>query len=89
MDSMSEDMHEIGDLRLVEALERESHNEFRKLLLNENKALLKRVAEQEEDQNEDSYNSSLSNSNPSDASKIDNIMMDHEMSESASLADSW
>ena len=46
MDSMSEDgMHEIGDLRLVEALERESHNEFRKLLLNENKALLRRVAE--------------------------------------------
>ena len=89
MDSMSEDMHEIGDLRLVEALERKSHNEFRQLLLNENKALLKRVAEQEEDQNEESYNSSLSNSNPSDASKIDNIMMDHEMSESASLADSW
>ena len=89
MDSMSEDMHEIWDLRLVEALERKSHNEFRKLLLNENKALLKRVAEQEEDQNEESYNSSLSNSNPSDASKIDNIMMNHEMSESASLADSW
>jgi hypothetical protein len=49
MDSMSEDMHEIGDLRLVEALERESHNEFRKLLLNENKALLRRVAEQEDE----------------------------------------
>ncbi len=49
MDSMSEDMHEIGDLRLVEAPERESHNEFRKLLLNENKALLRRVAEQEDE----------------------------------------
>lgn len=89
MDSMSEDMHEIGDLRLVEALERESHIEFRKLLLNENKALLRKVAEQEDEQNEDSYQSSLSNSNPSDASKIENIVMDHEMSESVSLADSW